>query len=299
MSAPKRDGAAAGHAALLAANLVFGLFPVFGRVAMEPDRGLSPFALSAWRIVGGALIFGLLAAGLHRREAVARRADLGALFGLAVLGIVANQVLYLTGLERSNAANAGLMMCTIPVFTFVVAALSRQERFAWVRALGVVVTILGLLPLLLGDGVAFGGRVAVGNLLIAANCLCYSVYLVAMKPFRGRYPTVVMMAWVYALSLPALPWLVQGEALLPAAGDARAWGSLAYVVLGPTVIAYGLNTFALGRVRASTTAFYIFMQPVISALGGALVLGETLGANVALAAAGLVPGMFLVLRKDT
>ena len=52
-----------------------------------------------------------------------------------------------------------------------------------------------------------GGRVAVGNLLIAANCLCYSVYLVALKPLRGRYPTVVMMAWVYLLSLPAVPWL--------------------------------------------------------------------------------------------
>ncbi|MDA1266356.1 MAG: DMT family transporter [Planctomycetota bacterium] len=287
-----------GHLALLAANLVFGLFPVYGRMAMDPERGVTPFALATWRIGCGAAIFTVLALVASRGPRLPRRADVGAIALLAMLGIVANQALYLTGLERSNAANAGLMMCTIPVFTFVVAALSRQERFSPVRSLGVAITLLGVLPLLLDDDVSLGGRRAVGNLLIAANCLCYSVYLVAMKPFRGRYSALAIMAWVYVLSLPAIPFLAAGEPLLPAVSDAASWGSLAYVVLGPTVIAYLLNAFALGRVRASTTAFYIFMQPVIAAVGGGWILGEPIGAEVLLASACLVPGMLLVTRKD-
>lgn len=265
---------------------------------MEPGRGLTPFALAAWRISAGALIFWLLAVTLHRGRLGIRLADLPTFLGLALLGIVANQALYLTGLERSTAANAGLMMCTIPVFTFLVAVLTGQERFAWLRGLGGLISLLGLLPLMLGDGVSLGGSQAVGNLLIAANCLCYSIYLVGVRPFRERYSAVVMMAWVYLLSLPAVPWLAHGEDLLPAASDLSAWGSLAYVAIGPTVLAYLLNAFALGRVRASTSAFYIFTQPVISAVGGALLLEESLGVRVALAAAGLVPGMLMVLRKE-
>ncbi len=217
--------------------------------------------------------------------------------GFALLGIVANQVLYLTGLERSNAADAGLMMCTIPVFTFLAAAVAGQERFAWLRSIGVLVALLGVLPLLLGQDGTQGGSRVLGNTLIAVNCLCYSVYLVWMKPFRGRYPAAVIMLWVYALSLPAVPFLAWGEPLMPAVSNLRTWGSLTYVVLGPTVIAYLLNTFALGRVRASTTAFYIFMQPVIATVGGAVVLHEPLGAEVVVAAAGLVPGMILVTRQ--
>ena len=266
---------------------------------MEPGVGVTPFALAAWRIAGGTVIFWILAVILHRGRVGIRLADLPTFFGLAVLGIVANQALYLTGLERSTAANAGLMMCTIPVFTFLVAALTRQERFDWLRGLGVLVTLLGLLPLVVGRGVSLGGQEALGNLLIALNCLCYSIYLVGVRPFRERYSAVLMLAWVYLLSLPAVPWLAWGEELMPAVSDLRTWSALAYVVLGPTVLAYLLNTFALGRVRASTTAFYIFIQPVISAVGGALLLEESLSVRVGLAAAGLVPGMLLVLRKES
>jgi drug/metabolite transporter (DMT)-like permease len=291
-------GALAGHLALIGANLIFGLFPVYGRVAMDPARGVTPFALSAWRIVSGTLLFALLARFAHPGQMRLRRDDVLPLVGLGLLGVVANQVLFLNGLERSNAANAGLMMCTIPVFTFLIAALSGQERFGWLRGVGVVIALAGVLPLVLGEGVSLGGERALGNLLIAVNCLCYSVYLVWIKPMRARYPTMVLMAWVYLFSLPCVPLLAWGEPLLPAVQDARAWGSILYVIVGPTVVAYGLNAFALGRVRASTSALYIYMQPVIAALGGALVLSEHLGAEVLLAAALLFPGVALVTRKE-
>jgi drug/metabolite transporter (DMT)-like permease len=291
-------GAAAGHLALIGANLIFGLFPVYGRVAMDPERGVTPYSLAAWRIVCGTVMFVLLARVAYPRRWRIQRGDVLPLIGLGLLGIVANQVLYLTGLERSNAANAGVMMCVIPVFTFLIAAGLKQERFGWLRGLGVTISLLGVLPLVLTEGVSLGGERALGNLLIAINCLCYSFYLVWVKPLRARYPAVVLLAWIYVFSLPCVPLLAWGQPLTPAVPDARAWWSIFYVVIGPTVVAYGLNAFALGRVRASTSALYIYMQPVMAALGGALVLGEQLGGEVLLAAACLFPGVALVTRKD-
>lgn len=285
----------AGHLALVLANLVFGLFPVFGRLAMEPERGWEPFSLAAWRIGVGAGAFTLLAFAARKPLRPERR-DWVPIVVLALAGIVANQVLYLAGLSRTSAAGAGLMMCTIPAFTLAGAVLVKQERFSPLRAAGIVVTVAGLYPLLTSGGDF--EMAASGNALIAVNCLCYSMFLVGVKPMRTRHSAVTIMAWVYLASLPALPFLAAGKSLMPVESTPEMWGALAYVVLGPTVIAYLLGAFALGKVRASTTAFYILAQPVISAVGGAVVLGEGLPDEALLAALGLIPGLILVTRPQ-
>lgn len=299
-SAPA-PGAFAGHLALVGVQLCFGFFPVFGRTAMESGRGFDPFALAAWRVVGGTVIVGALAWGFYGRRAVPSRAALPRLFGLALAGIVANQALYLSGLARSTAGNAGLMMCTIPVFTFMVAVFLGQERFSPRRACGVALSLLGVLPMVLpmaldGEASLFG-EYAVGNLLMAGNCVCYAFYLVLSKPFRRDTPAVVLLFWNYLLALPFVPLFLVGRSPLPVASEADIWLSLAYVVVFPTVVGYLLNVFALGRLRASTTAVYIYLQPVISALGGWWLLEEHLGANAAWAAVGLFLGVWLVTRE--
>jgi len=104
---PVQSRAWVGHAALLLVQLLFGLFPVSGALAFEPG-GFSPFGVAAWRIAVGGLVLGGLALLLFRRRALPARRDLPALLVAALLGIVANQGLYLSGLERSTPANAGL-----------------------------------------------------------------------------------------------------------------------------------------------------------------------------------------------
>ena len=290
-------GVASGHAALFVVQWLFGLFPVFGLLAMDSERGFHPFTVAAWRIAAGALVITLLAR-LSRGGLRLERRDRGRMLLCSLLGIVANQGLYLSGLQRSTAMNAGLMMIMIPVFTFALAALVGQERFRWSRACGVVLSLLGVLPLVLGGGALELGRYAVGNLLMAANCFCFSIYLVLSKPLRARYPAVVVLAWNYLMALPFLPLFLWGHPWTPAApGDQGVWLSLVYVVAGPTILGYLLNVYALGRVRASTTAVYVYVQPVISALGGAAILGERLTPAVALSAAALFAGIYLVSRR--
>lgn len=292
------SGAAAGHVALIGVQLCFGFFPVFGRTAMDPERGFDPFAVAVWRVVGGALILGVAAFAIYGRRAVPAAEKLPRLLLLALTGIVANQALYLSGLARSTAGNAGLMMCTIPVFTFAVAVVLRQEHFSPRRAAGVALSLVGVLPMVVGGSDALLGEHAVGNLLMVGNCVCYAFYLVLSKPLREGTPAVVLLFWNYALALPFVPLFLLNTSAFPLEGDPEVWLSLGYVVLFPTVFGYLLNVFALGRVRASTTALYIYLQPVVSALGGAWLLGETLGPRAGVAAAALFLGVWLVTGES-
>ena len=54
----------------------------------------------------------------------------------------------------------------------------------------------------------------------------------------------------------------------------EAVGAAAGVVLLGTVGAYALNAWALARTGASTTAFFIYIQPLFAGVLAYLVLGE-------------------------
>ncbi|MEZ5978393.1 MAG: DMT family transporter [Planctomycetota bacterium] len=291
-------GTRAGHLALLAVQVVFGLFPVFVKLAVA--GGLEPKALAVWRIAFGTLSVGAVAFALHGRDAIPQRRHFPRLFVCALLGVIANQVLALEGTSRTSAASAGLLMTLIPVFTFAIAALTRQERFAPRQLLGVPIALAGALYLLLAakGGASAGSDPVTGNALIVANTLAYAGYLVLSRRVLREIPPAAFLFWVYALSLWAVPWLAHGHELLPTATDpklrADGWTGLVLLLVGPTFLAYLLNTFALTRVPASVTAIYIYLQPSIAAAGAALWLGEEIPRELFVSAAIVFCGIALV-----
>jgi drug/metabolite transporter (DMT)-like permease len=294
MTHPASRSIAAGHVALGFTQVAFGLLPIFATFVFRPG-GISPLGVGAWRVTGGSVVLGLLAAAVYRRRAIPRREDLVRFIACAWLGVAVNQGLFLLGLARSTPVNAALVMALIPVFTFVIAAALRQEAYSGLRALGVMIALAGLLPLLFTDGLHSLGRYGFGNLLMVANALCYSFYLVLAKPLTRRYPPVVLIAWTYLFSLVALVVFVPGQPLAPT--TAAAWWGIAYIVAFPSIIAYLLNVFALGRLRASTTAVYIYGQPLVTATASWLAFGEQPTPAMLLAAGALFVGIWLVARR--
>ena len=278
------------------AQVSFGLIPIFGLIAFRPG-GFSPIGVSAWRITCGAAILVSLAVIAHGRAAIPARADLPRFAMAAVLGVALNQWLYLEGLSRSTPINAALMMCLIPVFTIALATAARLEQLRMTRVGGVLLGLGGTALLLLDRGLSNLGPYAFGNLLMACNALLYSGFLIVARPLAQRYPPLVMMAWAYALSLPFVPVYAFGERLTPAVGHAGAWWSLAYIIVFPTVLAYLFNAYALGRVRASTTAIYIYLQPFIAALASWIAFREQTTPLMIVAAVALFAGVWLVSRR--
>jgi drug/metabolite transporter (DMT)-like permease len=248
-----------------------------------------------WRILFGATCLGTLAAWKHGRAIVPPRAELARLFLCAALGIVFNMWLYMEGVSRTSALHTGLLVVQIPVFTYAVACLAGVERAQRRRVLGIAVALLGALVIVLerAPGNGSGGS-TLGNLLIVTNCLSYAVYLVLARGLLQRFPTLVVMAWVFWFSLPAVPLFFLGGPVWPAGAAARVLASFAYTLVFGTFLAYLLNAFALARVPASTVAVFIFLQPLVAGAAGVLALDERITLPVVGAGALLLAGIVLV-----
>jgi drug/metabolite transporter (DMT)-like permease len=275
-------------------QVCFASFPIAAKIAFK-GGAFTPFSLSVWRIGFGAASLLGAAFLVHGRRAIPARRDLLFLLLCSFLGVTANMALYLEGLSRSTATNAGLMMCLIPVFTFVVAAAARHETFRASRALGVLVALAGAAMLQLSGDPELGAEHALGNLLMVMNTFSYAVYLVISRPLLARYPSLVVIAWVFVLAVPFAPFLARGQRLVPDA-EAGTWWSLAFILVFCTSVPYLLNAFALARLRASTTAIYVYAQPLITGLASRFVLGERATRGTLVSAVCVFLGIWLVAR---
>jgi drug/metabolite transporter (DMT)-like permease len=274
------------------------LFPIFGVIAFGPG-GLTPLGVGWWRLVLGALVLSTLAAVIYRRAALPRRRDVGRLILAGWLGVALNQGLYLLGLARSTPMNSALVTCLIPVFTFVLAAGTGLERFNGMRLTGILIALTGTLPLLFENGLSGLGRHGLGNLLMVSNAFVYSMYLIIAKPLLRKYPPLVLIAWSYVASLPFALWFLRTERLVPGQGHPAVWWSLAFIIAFPTILGYVFNTFALSRMQASSTAVYIYAQPLVTGLASWAVFGETPTPQMLLAALALFAGIWLVSVRRT
>lgn len=261
------------HAALLIVQVTFGAFPVVGKGVL---LHLPPLAVAALRVALATPV--LLALAWRVDRVLPTRRDLPILFLLGLLGVFANQILFMIGLELTTATAAGILMPSIPVFALLAAAVLGQQRLTARSATGVALAVAGALAILNPWRLAANPGSTLGNALILLNCLAFALYLVLQRPVLRRLPPLTTVAWSFLLGgsgvvvvgLPAL------ATVAPTAQPAGVWLGLAYIVLFPTVLNYFLNAWSLGRSSSALVAAYTTLQPLVAATLAAMVLGESL-----------------------
>lgn len=258
-------------------------------------RDVPPLALASLRAVFGALFLTLAARLLAPEVPRPTAAERWQLAALAFFGVVANQTLFISGLARSTATNAALISATIPVFTLLTALAFRSERLRVRTALGVPLALSGVLFLLDLSRIHLGGPAFVGNVFLVLNSLCYAIYLVGARGLLARRSAISVIAAVFRygaipVTLLALPDFqtftlrsVSGTALLATVG----------VIVFGTILPYALTAWALARTTASTTAVFIYIQPVLAGALAWAVLDERPGLRVLGAGALIFAGVAL------
>lgn len=229
--------------------------------------GIPPQAMLALRGLGGAAVFMVLQR-VFIREKVAR-ADWPRLILCALTGIVTNQWLFLEGMSRTVEINGAVLMITTPLFVFLIAWLARQETFTPRRILGLCLAFGGSFWLVSGGGnLHFSRETALGDVMVLFNALSYGAYLVLVKPLAARYQSSTIVAWMFTLGLVVtLPvGFTAATQVAWATLSGGTWAALAFVLVGATVLAYGLNAWAMSHVPASYVGLYVYLQPPLVAI---------------------------------
>lgn len=262
------------YAALVAVQFFFATLPVAAKIVL---REMSAPALALLRVAGAALLFVVLQRVLVG-ERVRGAGDYARLALYGLLGVAANQLLYITALTLTTATAAQTLIATGPALTLLVAIVLRRESATAAKWAGIALAASGALFLV---GAELGSGQALGNLLVVLNVACFSVYLVISRDMLQRYHPLTVITWVFMFgALAILPW--GAWALVHDGGghSTTMWAALAWIIMVPSVAAYYLNIWALQRVEASVVSVFIYLQPVLTALLAVPILGERISARL-------------------
>lgn len=289
-----RDGRAAVLWVLLAVQVSFATLHVVGKIVLAQ---LAPLAFAGTRVLVATPLL-LLYAWRHDRF-VPERSDWPRLLLLGLLGIFANQALFLLGLNFTTATSSAILMPSIPVFTAAAAAVLGVERVAGRRLAGIVAAAAGALVLLDPTRLDTSPHATIGNLLILTNCLCYSFFLVLQRPLFARIPWRTLIAWCFLTgSIGTLPVAAPSLAATDwSALPQTAWLGIVYIGVVPTATNFALATWAVRRSSPAVVAAFTTLQPVFTSALAALALGEAVRANQALGFLLIVLGLVLVQAR--
>lgn len=267
------------HAVLVLVQVLFATLAIAAKLAL---RDLPPAGLVLLRVGGAALGFMLLLR-LARLPGIQTRTDYIKLAVYSLLGVSANQLLYVKGLTYTSAINANILVTTVPVFTLGIALGLRDERASTAKVAGLLLAMTGALGLVGPAGLELGQRHALGNAMILLNALCYACYLVLSKKLLRRYPALTVIAWIFAFgAVGVLPFGIPALAATDLAQvRPLTWAIVLYIILVPTITVYWLSLWALHRTESSLVAMYIYVQPIVTVLIAPLILGERLGVGAA------------------
>ncbi|HEV2827448.1 MAG TPA: DMT family transporter [Pyrinomonadaceae bacterium] len=290
-----RDHFIAPHVALVLVQIMFGTWPIFGKLVL---RSMSSTSLVGIRILGAAAVLTLLQRKLGQLRQLPKRV-LAWLVLSSLLGVVLNQLLFVKGLSLTTAINATLLTTTIPVITLGVSIALGYDGPSVRRFLGIALAAAGVIYLVDPWRANFTSETTLGNVLILCSSLSYGAYIAVSRDLFRRYGALNVITWIFVVgaivSLPISAYAWSNEAWDISAG---VWLIVPYIVLVPTVGAYYLNSWAITRVAPSVVAIYIYLQPLLSFGLAPLILGETWNSRTLVACALIFAGVAVVTIRS-
>lgn len=292
-----------GHAALWVANIIWGLNAPIGKSVLASAAnpgGVSPFAMSVYRMVGAALLFWGASLFLPR-ERVTRR-DIVLLFFASLFGIQLNQMLFLWGLSLTSPIDTSIIATIVPVLTMVLATLFLREPITWLKAGGVFLGCAGAVLLILVSQHGSGHTSSVkGDVLCIISAVSYATYLTAFRDVIVRYSPVTVMKWMFlfaaivAVGIYYRPLVEVDYAAL----SSRTWGGIAFVVVGATFVSYLMVPIAQRYLRPTVVSMYNYVQPLVAVLFTVAIGLDTFGPTKGFAALCVFVGVWLVTKSKS
>lgn len=267
----KTLGRTPGLLLLVFVNVMWGLSFIFSKTALM--EGMPSMTLAFLRYAMTAAIMvpvclareGSLRLGGHAPRALVT----------ALLGITVYYYFEYSGLRRTTASAASLILALVPMMTLLYRAVVRHERLSPLRWGCVLLSLLGVYLIIRADA-GEGGASFTGNLFMIAACLCWTGYILVSPPLMRACSALRVTAWQSVAAVVTLAPFALFERGSWAPVSAKAWLCILALAAICSALCYLLYGIAIRSVDSLTVSLTININPIAACIAGALTLGETL-----------------------
>jgi len=276
--------------------LCWGGNAVLGRVAVGE---ISPMALVAARWLGVLLLAVLfLRKGLIRDWPVLRRHWLFIVL-MGASGFTIFNALFYIAAHHTTAINIGIVQGSIPIFVMLGTMLAYKARIGGMQAVGVVVTLGGVLSIVTAGDLIRLIELSVnyGDFLMLVSCIFYSAYAVGLRKRPDVSPLSLFSAMAGVAFLIAIPFLsveiATGEFVAP---TPTGWLVVVLVTVFPSFLAQICFILGVDKIGPARAGIFVNLVPVFASGLAVLFLGEAFQVYHAVALGLVLFGIYLSER---
>jgi drug/metabolite transporter (DMT)-like permease len=283
--------------ALLAVLLWSGNFII----ARALHASVPPVALAFWRWLGATVILLPFALRDLRLQAAALKGRALHILGTALSGVTLfNTFIYVAG-RTVPAIHLALIGTTAsPLFVLLLSTVFLRERLAARTLIGAALCLAGLITLLTGGNVLRLGKLqfSAGDAWVLAAAFSFALYTlqVRRRP-HGISPKAYLLALFATGTLLLFPaYLWEHAHTAPIVWNTAVVGSVAYLAICASVLAFLLWNEAIRRIGPSRTSLFGNGIPLFSTLEAVLLLGEAITPATGVAFLLIGAGLFVANR---
>ncbi|KPF90223.1 multidrug DMT transporter permease [Rhodopseudomonas sp. AAP120] len=261
---------------------------------------IPPVTLSCVRWIGAMLLMLPVAWPHLRRDWRKLRGHWKLMVVLSATGFAINNVLSYWGLQYTQALNALLMQSSGPLFVALWSLLLFGVRLTWMQAIGIGLSLLGVLTIILRGDFAALAQVEFnrGDLMVAGALCAFGMYSALMPKRPATHPLsliIVTTAGGALLLLPLAIW--EFAAGVRPSADWVTITSLAYVVIFPSALAYLCFNRGVALIGPNRSAPFLHLMPVFGSVMAIVLLGEKPELFHLAGYAMVIAGVFIAARR--
>lgn len=293
------DKSLKGHAAILAANVMWGLNAPIGKSVLNEFSALS---VTTFRMVGAAGAFWILSIFMPKEHIDHK--DMLRLFFAALFGVVFNQGMFVFGLSLTSPIDASIVTTTTPIITMIVAAIYLKEPITNKKVIGIFVGAMGALTLILsnqGSTSGSGSHPILGDLLCLIAQFSFAIYLTVFRDLITKYSAVTISKWLFVYASICFIPFSYGDI---SAVDFTAIPTdmilrIAYVVLVATFITYLCMMMGQRLLRPTVVSMYNYVQPIVASIAAVIMGMDTFGIKKGIAIGLVFLGVYIVTQSKS
>ena len=250
---------------------------------------LDPFWSAAFRfLIAGLLLIGIVA--LTGRSFPR---------GLSLAGAIAYGAITFSGsfgfiypaLREVPAGTAMIFLALVPLETFGLAILQGQERFRVQGLIGALIALAGVVIVVVDQASANVPIVSLLFILAGTFFIAEGTIILKWVPHSDPFATNGMAMLAATVVLLLMSRLVGDTWMIPQ--QLVTWSALAYLVVGGSIVLFGLYLYALRRWTASAVSYSTLLMPLVTIPVAAILLHESVSLSFLVGGAIALLGVYV------
>jgi drug/metabolite transporter (DMT)-like permease len=258
----------------LVLSLIWGLAFVAIRRA---DFELSPINLALLRWLLASAGFLAVSPFLLKPKVKFERRDLLRLLVISLLNVPAYHLALNFGETTVSSGLAGFLVAMGPVLIAVFSAVLLKEKLGRKLALALAIGVAGTLVMFVPDLSLNSAGSILGPMEVLVAAFSFALFSVLSKPLVTKYGSASVTIWAaLAGTLMLLPLLSPNFGAETLSLSLEGWISVLFLSLLSTVAGYLMFYALVSRSALSKVGIQMYLIPVVSVIGGILLLQEGL-----------------------